>query len=163
MSTGEIPRSIRPRPSSRLSRCQRSVSSVTKLRLLLLRILRFFAANFPNLFTPDYADIADKKSVSVLSVPSCKIRLPSAFRWLTYSIFARPVPLCGQSFGAPFPALHSPRPAATDRGRKIRRARPCVVSRVVLAGGPLYAILWRSWRPRCPFPPNYVRHHRLRG
>ena len=42
--------------------------------LRLQRLLRFFAANFPNPFTADYADSADKKSASVLSVPSCKIR-----------------------------------------------------------------------------------------
>ena len=44
------------------------------LRLRFLRLLRFFAANFPNPFTADHADIADKKLASVLSVSSCKIR-----------------------------------------------------------------------------------------
>ena len=63
-------------PSAHLlpPQCPRSVTSVTKIRLRFLRPLRFFAAKFPNPFTPDYADSADKKSVSVLSVPSCKIR-----------------------------------------------------------------------------------------
>ena len=45
--------------------------------LRLLRLLRFFAANFPNSFTADHADIADKKLASVLSVSSCEIRPPS--------------------------------------------------------------------------------------
>ena len=72
---------IRP-PTARLllPLCPRSVVSVTQSDSVFLRLLRFFAANFPNLFTADHADIADKKSASVLSVPSCKIRLPSALR-----------------------------------------------------------------------------------
>ena len=51
---------------------------MTKLRLRFLRLLRFFAAKFPNPFTTNYADSADKKLASVLSVPSCKIRPPTA-------------------------------------------------------------------------------------
>ena len=104
-----------------------------------LRLVRFFAANPPNLFTTDYADIADKKSVSVLSVPSCKIRSPSVRLLLplcprsvgsvTKSVlrFFAPLALfCGQLFGSEKPHFTEFTESQTEfhRASRPRSARP---------------------------------------
>ena len=110
--------------------------------LRLQRLLRFFAANFPNPFTADYADSADKKSASVLSVPSCKnpssVRLSpassvSALCGLCDTIRLRLLAplalLCGRFpvvKNRPFHRVHrEPNRVSQSKPRAERPAHPC--------------------------------------
>jgi hypothetical protein len=108
------PRSIRGRDCPGDSFRPSIPFSAVAPRFLLLRLLRFFAANIPNLFTADHADSADKKAASVLSVPSCKIRPPSSvlsvFRLSAFQLSV----FCSPSSAVRHPAS-PPRSAGNDR------------------------------------------------